>query len=238
VTRCDSVARHDPVLNESRPGRLTRCATPALLIVLAGLAIGIGAVLPWMYYFAGLVPLRGVIGLNGRLLLAAGVLCVALGVVVGRGTWLGRHIVLRRVTAVMGIVITCVAVWLVIGVGELARARGESAMLALRPGPGLFVVGLGGLLLALTACIPERYWHSDVPLTPENQSAMPTRYRLPVTRHTVLPTSSATRSAPRLSIATPTGLPSASPFSFTKPERTSSGPRDGVPPLNGTKITL
>jgi hypothetical protein len=107
--------------------------------------------------------------LNGRLLLAAGVLCVALGVVLGRGTWVGLHIVLRRVTAVLGIVIACVAVWLLIGVGELARARGESAMLALRPGPGLFVVGLGGLLLALSACIPERYWHTDVPLAPENQ---------------------------------------------------------------------
>jgi hypothetical protein len=148
---------------------LTRRAPPALLIVLAGLAIGIEASLPWMYYFAGLVPLRGVIGLNGRLLLAAGVLCVAVGVVLGSGTWLGLHMVLRRVAAVLGIVITCVAVWLLIGVGELARARGESAMLALRPGPGLFVVSLGGLLLALSVCIPERYWHTDVPLTPENQ---------------------------------------------------------------------
>jgi hypothetical protein len=138
--------------------------------VLAGLAIGIGASLPWMYYFAGLVPLRGVIGLNGRLLLAAGVLCVAVGVVLGRGTWLGLHMVLRRVAALLGIVITCVAVWLLIGLAELARARGESAMLALQPGPGLFVVGLGGLLLALSACIPKRYWHTNVPLTPENQS--------------------------------------------------------------------
>jgi hypothetical protein len=36
-------------------------------------------------------------------------------------------------------------------------------MLALRPGPGLFVVGLGGALLLLTACIPERYWSTAVP---------------------------------------------------------------------------
>jgi hypothetical protein len=171
VTRHDHAARHDRVSNESRPGLLIQRATPALLIVLAGLAIGTGALLPWMYYFAGLIPLRGVIGLNGRLLLATGGLCVALGIVLGRGTRPGLHIVLRRVTAVMGIVITCVAVWLVIGVGELARARGESAMLALRPGPGLFVVGLGGLLLALTALIPVRYWRTDVPLTPENQPA-------------------------------------------------------------------
>jgi hypothetical protein len=157
------------MVNESPPRVSRRRSTPALLIVLSGLDISIGASLPWMYYFAGLVPLRGIIGWNGRLLLAAGVLCVVLGVVLGRGTWLGLHIVLRRVTAALGIVIACVAVWLLIGVEELAGARGESAMLALRPGPGLFVVGLGGLLLALTACIPVRYWHTDVPLTCENQ---------------------------------------------------------------------
>jgi hypothetical protein len=42
-------------------------------------------------------------------------------------------------------------------------------MLVLRPGPGLFVVGLGGVLLALTACIPERYWSTGVPVTHENR---------------------------------------------------------------------
>jgi hypothetical protein len=147
-----------------------RRSTPALLIVLAGLAIGIGASMPWMYYFAGLIPLRGVIGFNGRLLLAAGALCVALGLMLGRATRLGPHRVLRRVTAALGVVITCFAVWLLIGVRDLARARGESAMLALRPGPGLFVVGLGGMLLALAACIPERYWSTGVPVTHHNRS--------------------------------------------------------------------
>jgi hypothetical protein len=113
-----------------------------------------------MYYFGGLVPLRGVIGLNGRLLLAAGVLCIALGVLLGRGTRLGLHILLRRATAALGLGITGVAVWLLIGVWQLERTGGESAMLVLRPGPGLFVVGLGGMLVALTACIPQRYWSS------------------------------------------------------------------------------
>jgi hypothetical protein len=134
-----------------------------LLIVLGGLGIGIGASLPWMYYFAGLIPLRGVIGWNGRLLLAAGAVCVALGVMLGRGTRLGPQVMLQRVTAVLGVAITGVAVWLLIGVRELVRARGESAMLALRPGPGLFVVGLGGVLLALTGCIPARHWSTGPP---------------------------------------------------------------------------
>jgi hypothetical protein len=158
------------VVNESRPRVSRRPSTPALLIVLGGLGIGIGACLPWMYYFAGLVPMRGLIGVNGRLLLAAGAVCVALGVMLGRGTRLGSHKVLQCVTAALGVIITCFAVWLLIGVRDLARAGGESAMLALRPGPGLFVVGVGGVLLALTACIPKRYWSTGVPLTHENRA--------------------------------------------------------------------
>ena len=54
----------------------------------------------------------------------------------------------------------------------------------------------------------------------------------------VLPTSSATSSAPGRSIATPTGRPSASPASLTKPVRTSVGCPEGRPSANGTKITL
>src|SRR5262245_31402760 len=59
-----------------------------------------------------------------------------------------------------------------------------------------------------------------------------------VTRQIVLPTSSATSSAPDLSIATPTGRPCASPASLKKPVRTSSGWPEGRPPSKGTKITL
>ena len=151
------------VVTESRPRVPGRYSVAAIVIVLSGLGIGIGATLPWMYYFAGLVPLRGVIGLNGRLLLAAGALCVVLGVVLGRGMLLGAPKVLRSVTAMLGVGIAGVAVWLLIGVREMARARGQSAMLALRPGPGLFVIGLGGVLLALTACLPERYWTAGSP---------------------------------------------------------------------------
>jgi hypothetical protein len=47
--------------------------------------------------------------------------------------------------------------------------------------------------------------------------------RVAVTRQMVLPTSSTTSNAPRLSMATPTGRPIPLPFSLTKPVRTSTG---------------
>jgi hypothetical protein len=64
------------------------------------------------------------------------------------------------------------------------------------------------------------------------------RYRAPETRQTVLPTSSATSSAPFESIATPTGRPMALPSRSRNPVSTSTGGPEGVPPVKGTKITL
>jgi len=135
-----------------------RPAGPVLLIALGGLAVAAGAWLPWMYYFAGLVPLRGTIGLNGRVLMAIGGSCVVVAALLGGGVRLGPHRLRQGMAAALGLGITGAAVWLLLGVRQLLQGEGAMAMLAMRAGPGLFVVGLGGVLLLLTACIPETYW--------------------------------------------------------------------------------
>ena len=134
-----------------------RRSLPRELGLLGGLGVSIGACLPWMSLYAGLVPLRGVIGLNGRLLLAAGVLGVALGVVLGNGVPRGNRVLFGRLAAALGSGVTGAAIWLLIGVWQLSQGRGTSAMLVPRAGPGLFVVALGGVLLVLAACVPERF---------------------------------------------------------------------------------
>jgi hypothetical protein len=136
-----------------------RSAGPAVLVAVSGVGIAAGAVLPWMYYFAGLVPLRGIIGFNGRLLLAIGASCVILGALLGRGVRIGPHRLRQGMTAALGLGITGAAVWLLLGVRQLLHGEGATAMLAMRAGPGLFVVGLGGMLLVATACIPETRWN-------------------------------------------------------------------------------
>jgi hypothetical protein len=109
-----------------------------------------------MYWFAGLVPLRGLIGLNGRLFLAAGVAAFALAFlrsradVATRGRW-------RVFTALLGATVSAGAVWLLIGVWELTRTQGSNAMLAPRPGIGLWVVLSGGVLVALAAAMPVAF---------------------------------------------------------------------------------
>ena len=60
--------------------RRARGVSLAVVLAVAGGGIVIvGTWLPWMSYFAGIVQLRGLIGLNGRLLLVAGMLGVVSG---------------------------------------------------------------------------------------------------------------------------------------------------------------
>jgi hypothetical protein len=152
-----------PVPIGSAPARVRRSwaevatglSVPGLLGLLGGLVISIGAWLPWMSLYAGLVSLRGLIGLNGRLLLAAGVAGIAIGIMLAREDSRSYRVLFRRLAAALGIAVTAAAIWLFIGVWQLSHGRGASAMLIPRPGPGLFVVSLGGVLLVLAAYIPE-----------------------------------------------------------------------------------
>jgi hypothetical protein len=133
--------------------RALRADLAPLCAGVGGAVIVLGSCLPWMSYFAGLVPLRGLIGLNGRLFLIAGVVSIALGfprsrAVVGtRGRW-------RMFTGFIGATVSAGAVWLLIGVWELTRTHGSNAMLAPKAGSGLWVVLFGGVLVAFAAAVP------------------------------------------------------------------------------------
>jgi hypothetical protein len=133
----------------------TRSAAPPLAIV-GGAAVVLGSYLPWMSYFAGLVPLRGVTGLYGRLLLGAGIV----GLLFGCGLAWKRaprvRTYSRRGAALLGLAVAAASAWLLLGVWELTRVSRTNAMLAPRPSAGLLVVLLGGCLLSLAAWVPER----------------------------------------------------------------------------------
>jgi hypothetical protein len=139
--------------------RSAKSWTVPLLTILGGGAISIGAWLPWMSYFAGLYPLRGVIGVNGRVLLAVGIAVVLSGLVLARQQFEAMRGVrsrqlLKRSIAALGALVMVAASWLVAGVRELTRPHASNAMVAPRPGVGLFVVLAGGALLALVSLLP------------------------------------------------------------------------------------
>src|SRR5262245_65603565 len=103
-----------------------------------------GALLPWLTLLAGLQAYRGILGWNGRGVLAAGAI-VALGgaaSLVGRGGPLVRRVVSLLAALVGGaaavLVVRLIATW-----HDLVA---RDAMLVARPGVGLPVVVVGAIV--------------------------------------------------------------------------------------------
>ncbi len=123
--------------------------------VVSGVALIVGALLPWITLFAGLYRYRGIIGLNGRLMLAGGVLAVAGGV------WLfiRDSLAVRRVLGGLGLVLLTFAIWLL-----MRQSTMHEDLVANQPltvpgvGPGLFVASAGALMLVLV--MMASFWQS------------------------------------------------------------------------------
>jgi len=109
--------------------------------------MAIGAFLPWLTLYAGLHPLRGVIGLNGRILVAGGALCLVAGV---RG-WLRPTPGVRWVVALLGGALAGFGVWLIVQLLITYHHLRANPMLVPRLGPGLFIAVAGALVAGATA---------------------------------------------------------------------------------------
>jgi hypothetical protein len=119
-----------------------------MLPLLGGSAVMVGALLPWMTFFAGLQRVSGVTGLYGRLLLGAGAVACVLAV----GLRLRRATFARWVPPVLmveGAVLFGSAIVLAARAWTMVSAPGM-AMMVPAVGPGLFVV-MGGALLLMVA---------------------------------------------------------------------------------------
>ncbi len=115
--------------------------------VAGGALMAIGAFLPWLTLYAGLHPLPGVIGLNGRVLAAGGAVCLAAGV---RG-WVRPAPVVRWVVALLGGAFAGFGVWLIVQLLITYHQLRANPMLVPRLGPGLFIAVAGALVAGATA---------------------------------------------------------------------------------------
>lgn len=104
-----------------------------------------GAMLPWMTLFAGIDRYPGVAGLYGRLALAGGALAIVAGCVLA--TRPARA--LRAAIGSLGIALVGFAGWLISGLLETTRSLGGHPFIIARPGPGVFVMLAGALVLAV-----------------------------------------------------------------------------------------
>ena len=109
--------------------------------------MAIGAFLPWLTLYAGLHPLRGVIGLNGRVLATGGAVCLVAGV---RG-WLRPAPSVWWVVGVLGGALAGFGVWLMAQLLITYHQLRANPMLVPRLGPGLFLAVGGALVAGATA---------------------------------------------------------------------------------------
>ena len=135
----------------------TRERLVASAAVAGGALITIGAFLPWLTLFAGLHPLRGVVGLNGRVLAAGGAVCL----VVGIRCWRRPAPGLERAVAALGWACTGFAIWLTVQLFITYRELRADPMLVPRLGPGLFLALIGSLLPAATAMLRLMSWRGN-----------------------------------------------------------------------------
>jgi len=119
----------------------------AAAAIAGGVLIVAGSLLPWITLFAGLHTYRGIVGLNGQLLLAGGVLSILAGLVLlFRG---GRSLV--QLTGGLGLAMLAVTVWLLVQqYGMYHELVSEHPMTVPGIGPGLYVATVGALLASLT----------------------------------------------------------------------------------------
>jgi hypothetical protein len=121
-----------------------------LTALAGGVAVVTGCLLPWAEIFAGLVGVAGTRGLNGRLLAGAGLL------IAGAAAWqlIRGGTVSRWVAGVAGAGVLGYAAWLLMRLSATLRSLGGDSMMAVRGGPGLWLVAAGGLAAFATLFLP------------------------------------------------------------------------------------
>ena len=121
----------------------------ATIVILGGMTIVAGTLMPWLTLFAGLHTYRGIIGLYGRLIAGGGVVAVALGVLLS-----ARDNRLLRLSAglVGGAIFFFSALLLRNLIAVVANLRGDPMMVA-SPGDGLYVCLVGAALVFFSTVI-------------------------------------------------------------------------------------
>jgi hypothetical protein len=140
----------EQILPEQCAWRLrVKLATKTLVACAAisgGIIVLLGTWFPWFSLFAGLQPYRGVDLLNGRLLMGGGALSILAGFCfLRRG---GAR--LRWGIGLLGFALLAFASWSLFQLLILYRQLSADPMLVAKPGPGLFLIIVGSLLVFAT----------------------------------------------------------------------------------------
>lgn len=127
-------------------------AMSGVIGIAGGTLVVVGSWLPWFTLYAGLHPLRGITGLNGKLLAASGLLAAFVGLLLLMKPRRALHWLLGS----LGLCLTLFTAWILAGVPATYRAMQENPLLVAQLGPGLWVVLGGTLLIAAGASIKTK----------------------------------------------------------------------------------
>jgi hypothetical protein len=121
-----------------------------VITLAAGATVITGAFLPWVEAFAGLVPIPGVRGVNGKILAAAGAVIVATGIwQLAAGSQAARWL-----TGLAGFAAAAFSGYLLIRLTTTMRALSGDSMVAAHGGPGLAVTAAGSAAAFATLLLP------------------------------------------------------------------------------------
>jgi len=147
MTSLASTAGSQPA--RTTPLRSWRTAV-GLGAVAAGATITVGAFLPWVEAFAGLIQIPGIRGGNGRLLAATGIVIAVAGLYhIIRGAAPARWLI-----GIGGFGSLAFAGYLLMRLSGSLRSLGGDSMVIARGGPGLWVIAAGSLLAFTTLFMP------------------------------------------------------------------------------------
>lgn len=122
----------------------------AVITLAGGAAVITGAFLPWVEVLAGLIPVPGVRGTNGKILAVTGV------VIVAAGAWqlASGGQAARWLAGLAGFAASAFSGYLLIQLTATMRVLGGESMVAARSGPGLAVTTAGSALAFATLLLP------------------------------------------------------------------------------------
>ena len=106
----------------------------------------IGTLLPWFSLFAGLQPYPGIIGLNGRILLGAGIVSILAGLLF----YIKGSKILHWFIIFSGIVLLLFTSWLLFGLWETYQKLLAEPLMVPKLGPGLFVATIGAVIMSVS----------------------------------------------------------------------------------------
>ena len=134
---------HSSILQPSINTQVRRKQLIGALALVGGALIIAGTLLPWFSLFAGLQPYSGVVGLNGRLLLAGGVVSSIAG-----GYFFFRSSPkLHWAIGLFGFLLLACSGALLLQLLLTYRTLAANPLIVAALGPGLFVVLVGAALV-------------------------------------------------------------------------------------------